>query len=153
MSWNLGTVYLCSNIHVFSDFSCCLFYFSCCIVGESVIHLSCMFQMRFERNMSNRKNITKRLQRPVKVLLEDVMPKKSSTDEPETQKQVDETAQGSSADDVAVGSSSMLKSYEEMNKDQDTSSDPNLTGQGREGEGTAAAVTTALPYYLPGNVR
>ena len=102
--------------------------------------------------MSNRKNITKRLQRPVKVLLEDVMPKKSSTDEPEIQKQVDETAPGSLADDVAVGSSSMLKSYEEMNKDQDTSSDPNPTGQGREGEGTAAAATT-LSYYLAGNVR
>ena len=104
--------------------------------------------------MSNRKNITKRLQRPVKVLLEDVMPKKSSADEPETQKQVDETAQGSSTDDVAVGSSSMLKSYEEMNKDQGTASDPNLTGQGREGEGTAAAAAaTTLPYYLAGNVR
>ena len=91
--------------------------------------------------MSNRKNITKRLQRPVKVLLEDVMPKKSSTDEPEIQKQVDETAQGSS---------SMLKSYEEMNKDQGTSSDPSLTGQGQEGEETAAAT---LPYYLTENVR
>ena len=77
------------------------------------------------------------------MLLEDVMPKKSSTDEPETEKQVDETAQGSS---------SMLKSCEEVNKDQGTSSDPNLTGQGQEGEGTTAAVTT-LPYYLAGNVR
>ena len=95
--------------------------------------------------MSNRKNITKRLQRPVKVLLEDVMPKKSSTDESETQKQVDETAQGSS---------SILQSYEEMNKDQGTASDPNLTGQGREGEGTAAAAAaTTLPYYLAGSVR
>ena len=104
--------------------------------------------------MSNRKNITKRLQRPVKVLLEDVMPKKSSVDEPEPQKQVDETTQGSSTDDAAVGSSSMLKSYEEMNKDQSTSSDPNLTGQDREGEGTAAAAAvTTLPYYLGGNVR
>ena len=101
--------------------------------------------------MSNTKNVTKRLQRPVKVLLEDVMPKKSSTDEPETQKQVDETAQGSSVEGEAVGSSLMLKSYEEMNKDQDTSSDPNLTGQGREAEGTAAVTT--LPYYLAGNVR
>ena len=52
---------------------------------------------------------------------------------------------------MTVGPSSMLKSYEQMNKDQDTSSDPNLTGQGREGEGTAAATT--LPYYLAGNVR
>ena len=102
--------------------------------------------------MSNRKNITKRLQRPVKVLLEDVMPKKSSTDESETQKQVDETAQGSSVESEAVGSSSMLQSYEEMNKDQGTASDPSLTGQGREGEGTAAAATT-VPYYLGGNVR
>ena len=92
--------------------------------------------------MSNRKNFTKRLQRPVKVLLEDVMPKKSSADELQTQKQVDETAQDSS---------SMLKSYEEVNKDHDTSYDPNLTGQGREGEGTAAVVTT-LPYDLAGNV-
>ena len=103
--------------------------------------------------MSNRKNTTKRLQRPVKVLLEDVMPKKSSADEPEPQKQVDETAQGSSTDDVAVGSSSTLQSYEEMNKDQDILFDPNLTGQGREGEGTAAAAVTTLPYYLGGNVR
>ena len=53
----------------FSDFSCCLYYFSCCIVDESVIHLSCIFQIRFGRNMSNRKNITKRLQRPVKVFV------------------------------------------------------------------------------------
>ena len=103
--------------------------------------------------MSNRKNITKRLQRPVKVLLEDVMPTKSSPDELQTQKQVDEPAQGSSAEDETAGSSSMLKSYEEMNKDQDTLSDPNLTGQGREGEGTAAAAATTLPYYLAGSVR
>jgi hypothetical protein len=110
-----------------------------------------MFQIRFERNMSNKKNITKRLQRPVKILLEDVMPKKSSPDEPQTQKKVDETAQSSSTDDAAVGSSSLSTSDEQVNKDQDTSSDPTLIGQGREGEGTTT--TTALPYYLGVNVR
>lgn len=110
-----------------------------------------MFQIRFERNMSNRKNITKRLQRPVRVLLDDVMPKKSSADELQSPKQVNDTAQGSSTSDVATSSSSMLKSPEQMDKDQNTSSDSSLTGQGREGAGTAAATTT--PYYLAGNVR
>ena len=46
----------------------------------------------------------------------------------------------------------MLKSYEQVNKDQGTSSHPSLTAQGREEEGTATATKT-LQYYLAGNVR
>ena len=139
---NLGAVYICCLIHLLSDFPRCLFHFSYCIVDESVTHLSCMFQIRFEPNMSNKKNIIKRLQRPVRVLLDDVMPKNSSADELQSPKQVNETAQGSST---------MLKSYEQVKKDQGTSTDPSLTGQEREGEETASATT--LPYYLVGNVR
>ena len=99
--------------------------------------------------MSSKKNIPKRLQRPVKILLADVMSKKSPADELQTPKQMNETVQGSSTNDVATSSSSMLKSYEQVNKDQGTSPDPSLSGQDRRGERAA----TAMPSYLVANVR
>ena len=101
--------------------------------------------------MSSRKSITKRFQRPVRRLLEDVISKRSPVDNLKTPTQLNATTEGSS---------SMLKSYEQVNKDQATSPDPSLTGHGREEEEAAVAtlsatssITIRLSYHSAANVR